>query len=251
MTVQKQNEEQGDLLAARYQMRAEPNFALANVLSTFGMLPHLRGFWPFSSIDESARAMDVSPQARHLTPSAGYTIGLVSLLPVATLAGGYLLRADEAGLDITGSLAWGGWFNPTGVAGNQGLTGKWGTAAASGGYLLHLAGATPEVVVEDGAGADVAQAGAAIGAGSWSFIAGRFTAGAELAICVNKTWAKLAAGIPAALRNNAIDFRIGAFGNPAANLLAGGAALCWLCASAPADAVINNLYEQTKVLFGL
>lgn len=252
MTSQKENAENIDLLASSFPLRCESNYSLGNVVSNHLMLPGLRGFWPFSSIDDAAAVHDLSGQGRNLTYAVGYSLGVLGLLPYAGFAGGgYLLRADEAGLDITGSCTWGGWFYATGVAGTQGLIGKWGAPGVSGAYLLYLSGATPTVIIEDGAGAFTSHPGPAITATTWNFIAGRFTSASELAIFVNGTWARLAAGIPAALRNNAIDFRIGAYGNPAANQLTGRAALCWLCAGAASDAVVNNLYQQARPLFGV
>src|SRR5690606_17145480 len=66
----------------------------------------------FSSTDNSGAVYDLSGQGRILT-NANVGVGvLANGLPYGNFNGttAQLTRADEAGLDITGALTFGGWF---------------------------------------------------------------------------------------------------------------------------------------------
>lgn len=86
----------------------------------------------------------------------------------------------------------------------------------------------------------------------WFFAAGRYKPSIEIASFVNGEKAVNTTSIPADLYSGAASFLIGAKDEGAAStLLHGGAALCFLCASALPDGVINGLYQHTRALFGL
>jgi hypothetical protein len=255
MTVQKENEEHADLLAARFQNRAEPNFAAANVTSTFQLLQNLRGFWPFSSLTDTWAAADLSGQGRTLTNTGPCPSVMLGLLPTLTFTGAtYLSRADEAGLDITGGLSVCGWFKPTNLAAQVDLITKWTNAGNQAAYALSITatGRPMFAICNTGVpGAAVLIQGTAgdISINNWYFIGGRFIPNTEVTVFINLTKYTNAAAVPAAIFNSSAALLVGGV-NGAATLIGNGT-LCALAAAAWSDTVFNNLYEQTKVLFGL
>lgn len=66
MTVQKLNQEQVDLLAAKFQLRWEPNHAAMGMAGTLLALPGLRGAWLMSGADSRGNLMDLSGQGHVL-----------------------------------------------------------------------------------------------------------------------------------------------------------------------------------------
>src|SRR5690606_3924193 len=80
--------------------------------AAFLNLPKLRGFWPMGSIDSSGNPQDISGQGRNLTNNNAADFGVDGLAPYIDFNGTnqYLSRGDEAGLDVTGALTFGGWF---------------------------------------------------------------------------------------------------------------------------------------------
>lgn len=242
-----------DMNSVQDEIAAVENFLLTPLtIARFLGLPGLRGFWPMSSVDNAGAVYDLSGQGRTLTNTGTATFAATTPgLPYGVFNGStqYLSRADEAGLDITGALTFGGWFYSADLSSTRGLIGKWGTAGASGGYLLYQSSGGVAAIIEDGSGNTYQRGGETVLVNTWYFIAGRYTPSTELALWVNNTKTTNTTSIPASLRNNAIDFRIGVYGSPAANFLNGRAALGFLCAAALADAQITDLYNSTRGLF--
>lgn len=86
----------------------------------------------------------------------------------------------------------------------------------------------------------------------WFFAVGRYKPSLEIAAFVNGEKTVNTTSIPADIYSGAASFLIGAKDEGAAgSLLHGGASLCFLCASALPDGVINGLYQHTRALFGL
>lgn len=263
MPVQNSNLENVDLLAPYFPLRQEPNYALPVIMASMLALTGLRGFWPMASVDENGNTYDLSGQGRTLSyaGSAVYTWDGLSPYVYLDGAGDYLFRADEAGLDIIGTetyihspsrgLTLGGWFYPTGFAALQGLICKGDAASAAGSaYNLTLtAGALAQLDVYN-AGNVYSQASAAVGANLWHFIVGRYDPSTHVAIYTDGTWATNAVGIPASLNSVAAPFNVGSI-NSGSFLLTGRASLCFICAAALSDTTIANLYQQSRVLFGL
>lgn len=252
MSVQKQNPEMNDMLAATFPKRSEPNFAMANIVSTYLMLPYLRGFWPMSSMDEVPAIHDLSGQGRTLSVGAGCSLSWAGLMPYMAMTGaGYLSRADEAGLDITGQITFGGWFWFNNLAANMGLLNKDNGALKTSGYWGFMWSGGPQFVVGVGNGAasaEVASSQVPV-ANTWNFVVGRLIPATQIAICVNGNWNNAAAGGIAAMDNNAGALQIGrVFG---ASNLVGRAALCFLCAQALSSTIVNNLFETSRPAFGV
>lgn len=278
MAIQKRNDELVDLLAADFQRRYEPQFAWANVCSMFQLLPGLRGFWPMSAVSATPAVIDLSGNLRTLTYNGDPIFGL-DLTTARSLApyirfdgtGDYLSRADEGGLDITGTetyfasqattagaargLTLGGWFYPEDNASQEGLITKWSAAAGNYSYGLWTRGDVANDPVrfeisDDGTNSDSADSGA-YSVDTWQFMAGRFNdadTGAELAVWLNGTKTTAATARASIFSGNA-DLYVGS--DMPGNTYEGRASLCFLCGAALPDVVLFALYHQTRALFGV
>jgi hypothetical protein len=265
MPVQGQpiNSQQTDGNSAQFQRRWEAGFAWTSACGAMLALPGLRGFWPMSAFDGGGGANDYSGQARTLTYNGNPTYNYSGLAPYIDLdgTGDYLSRVDEVGTSIVGTetyvaagirgLTIGGWFNLDSVALGPALIGKWGVTAASGAYMIFLvANNTLQFLIEDAAGATDG-VNATVQTSLWYHIVGRYIPSLQIDIWVDGIATINAVGIPAALRDNAIDFRIGAYGAPVGNYMDGRASMCFLCTTALSDAHIMALYHKTKALYGV
>lgn len=257
-----------DLLTADFQRRAEPQFAWKSLVSQFLALSGLRGFWPMSSVyyTASPRVPDASGQGNDLDDNNTVTFGYDNLIPYAGFVAAstqYLDRADGGAsnwADIIGTesyivagdrgLTLGGWFyfNTTDVA--CALLSKWLVAGNERSFHL-FRGALNDVVFEISVdGTAITQlAGGAIAASAWYYIVGRFTPSTEMAVFINGTKYTNIVSIPAALNDSATAFEIGR--TNAASYLDGYASMCFLCATALSDAIIGQLYEQSRVAYGV
>lgn len=259
MPVQKANLEMVNMLSAFFQRRSEPNFAVANAISTYLTLPQLRGFWPYSSVNEAGNAYDLSGQGRILTNTGPAPFGVAGLAPYASLDGAtqYFSRADEAGLDVTGALTIGGWVYASALVAASFYTIAAKSAGAGvRGYTIYIGNGANSVlngqVSVDGTATTMVTTSYDVTAANWRFIAMRYTPSTELALfdtpgnVLTKTTNVVA--IPAASVNNNQALTFGARSD-AATKFNGRLALCWLCAGAVSDLAITNLYQQTKALF--
>lgn len=264
MTTQVRNAAMVNLLSADFQRRYEPQFALAQVMSNMMALPGLRGFWPMSAFDESGNAFDQSGNGRTLTYNGNPTYNYDDLAPYIALdgTGDYLSRADEAGLDIIGTetfvasgtqgLTLGGWFWLDSLAGAsfERLMAK--DDGVNRSFSIYFSESTDtlsfEIHVTTPATRTVSS-GAVSAAQTWFFVVGRFVSGSEQSIFLNGT-ETVAARTDTAINNSTAAFEIGRLGS-GAQLFTGRASLCFLCASALSDAIIGNLWQQSRALFGV
>lgn len=225
------------------------------VKSTIGRyltLPGLRGFWPMSSFNESGNAYDLSGQGRHLTYNGNPTYNFGNLAPFVQLdgTGDYLSRADESGLDIIGSesyvtsskrgLTVGGWFWMD-VLATAGLMMKWTP------YGLQYSSGI-RMIVNDGTTYNSGTI--SISAGQWYFCVGRYTPSTSVKVFVNTQTLENTTSIPASILSTSANFYIGSI-DGSTQLLDGRASLCFLCATALSDAIINGMYQQSRALFGV
>lgn len=224
-------------------------------ISVYLTLPELRGFWPFSSVNESGNIIDLSGQGRTLTNNGSTTrTMMIGGFPYSVLNGSsqWFSRADEAGLDITGAITFGAWVWGLNITGARGMIGKSGVAGTSGGYQLYLSGGAPTMFIEDSTGAYVQIAApAAIPTGTWTFVAGRFYPSNNIMVQVDEQFTDLATPSTANIRNNAMDFKVGAFGNPVGSYFDGAIALPFVCARELPKSLMLTLYRQTRVVFGV
>ncbi len=226
---------------------------LVDLILPFLALPELRGFWPFSSVNESGNALDLSGQGRTLTNNSATPRGVYNNFVAYADPDGtadYFSRADEAGLDITGALFFGGWFWFDDITGTPIFIGKSG-AGSNVPYRIQLSAGVPTFIIGDGASTDSIGAGAAIVASRWYHIAGRYTPSSEINLFLNGLGTSNAASIPASLLNTADAFSIGARASVPDSFMNGRAALCFLCADDPASALVDSLFQQTRSAFGV
>lgn len=270
--VQVRPGELADVLTADFQRRAEPQFAWKSCISQFLALPGLRGFWPMSSIYYSAspRVADLSGQGNDLDDNNTVTFGRENLAPYAGFASAssqYLNRADGGAsnwADILGTesymtsalrgLTLGGWFRANTLTGNMVVMGKGiSSIAAQLSYLFFWRGdlATDPFLFRVSTGAAVPGVTSSVttSTGQWHFAVARFTPSTSLGIYVNGTWTS-SGSAPAAIADTSYDFTIGATALPSA-YFNGRASMCFLCAAALPDAIVGQLYEQSRVMFGV
>lgn len=215
------------------------------------LLPGLRAFWPFSSADQAGSVYDLSGQGRTLTMNGDPTFGFSGLAPYTALdgAGDYFSRADEAGLDVTGSLtllAW-VWFTNTASTTEHCLA-KWGASGQRSYSLLRgSAGRINSYVSGDGSSLTYI-AGETVGACTWVHAALRFTPGTELAVFVNHVKAVNTTGIPASIFNSTEALNLGGRAG-GAEPMTGRLCLASLCAAALSDEMILGKYHLEKRLF--
>lgn len=261
MSIQLRNDQMVSLLKPDFQYRAEPNFSFAKSSGVHLMLPQLRGFWPFSSVDENGDVFDLSGQARTLTNNSATPFGTSGLAVYADPDGtaDYFSRADEAGLDIVDAISFGGWFRFDAKS-NCGLIGKWNTTGNQRSYLLRYQTTAPENFIFEfsrtGASDIIATPGA-------DFIA---TVGVWVHVVITGTedlgsWYSVAymngqsvndnlSGGGGALFNSTAAFQIGAHSG-AANFFNGQAAQCFLCAATLSPEFVFSVFQETRSMFGI
>lgn len=216
-------------------------------------LPVLRGFWPMSSVDSSNNVYDLSAQGRTLSWTSTVARGTYNnAIPYSEFNGSssYLARADEAGLDVTTALTFGGWFWLDVVSADQAAMTKWGNAAARS-YGINFANTGDlwqAFVSGDGTNAVSVQAGGAASAGRWYHVVGSYFASTEVSLFVDGVKTTNTTSVPASLFNSGADLRLGALGS-GAQFFDGRATFCFLCAVTLPDTLIQDLYYAGRSLF--
>lgn len=230
-----------------------PLHAWGDALSFYLSLPHLRGMWPMSSVNESGNVYDLSGQGRTLTNNSSTPFGVTLFTPYADPDGtaDYLSRATEAGLEITSNLTMCCWayFDNTASA-IENVMGKRGASGQLGYYIRRTAGGLAEAVVSSNGTATTLATGGTLAEDTWYFLALRYLASTELSIWVNDTETPNTTSIPASIHNSTADFTIGANGTPG-EYMNGRVALAALCATNLDDDTITFLYDMTRHLFGV
>lgn len=259
---QYRNEQLVRNLTSDFQSKYDAAFAWSRACAMYQALPGLRGFWPMSSFNESGNAYDLSGQGRTLTYNGNPLYNWQSLAPYIAFdgTGDWLSRADEAGLDILGTEAYvgggvrgltlGGWFmrqdtNAAGLIcktdGTYAYHLDWGAVVANSYHFR----------IYDAGGVGYAVSIADTATSVWKFVVGRFTPSTEVKIWVNDDTNTNVVAIPAAIRNTAANFLIGAITTAPAADMYGRASMCFLCAMALSDTIILSLFEHTKAMFNV
>lgn len=212
---------------------------LGQVMGLYQGLPELRGFWPFSSINENAAALDLSGQGRTLTNNGVSRAVITSGLPVSVMNGAsqYWSRASEAGLNITGALTILAWFNTS----TNDAVARY--LAQKDGYALYFYNGTLSFQAI-GATSGYISNGAVVTNSIWHFVAARFTPSTNVKLTVDGMTYTSTATIPAALNTGGSAFQTG-------TSFAGNLALLAICAAALSDAQISQIYNATHGLFGV
>lgn len=262
MTVQIRNAEMVDLLKAEFDHLGNPALAWESACSAFLALPGLRGFWPMSSFDENGDAFDLSEQDRVMGYNGNPTYEAYDLAPYIHLdgTGDYLMRLDEAGLDITGAEAYvgpnglscGGWYRATTTGSAQGLIVKWAGGARSYTLEINPAGTIAGRVSDDGtynAGHhDDITTDNALTDNVWFFTAFTWSP-TTMSIWLDGT-EKTAATTLASIFVGTADLYLGGYPGPT-QLLTGDMSHVFLCASQLPSITIASLYERTRRMFNV
>jgi hypothetical protein len=237
-----------------------------NIVSSWSMLPGLVGLWPMSSVQRSTgNAYDISGQGRTLTYTGNPTYNIYNnFMPYIDFDGNgdYLSRADETDLDILGTeatnaaavrgLTIGGWFwidTIPGVA--AGYIGKW--AVAAGNQRAYLVYQSPTQIIFSASNNGVAVLNVAVNntaTGVWKFLVGRLIPSTSSSIFVDNIETQNNVGIIASVFNSTAAFEIGSF-DVAVYPLDGRATLCFLSHQAFSNALINAMWQQSRILFNV
>ncbi len=263
-TTTERPDELTDILEGDFLSRNDRIARLGMTISTFQNIPGLVGFWPMSSVQRSTgNAYDLSGQGRLLTYNGNPTYNIENdLVPYIDFdgTGDLLARADETDLDILGTetiynssvrgLTIGGWFNPDRSGTFEHLTGKEaaGVDLAYVIFMLASPALTPRFDINGSVPTVVSSVTTVIG--QWHFIVGRYVPSLTTDIYVDNIKTTQTIGVPAVNINTASSFSIGSESGGAFSF-DGQASLCFLSANALADAYINALFQQSRVLFGV
>jgi hypothetical protein len=231
-----------------------------NLITSFKNLPGLRAVWPMTTISSTSAIYDQSGLNKILTRSGTPTLDIDNWIPFMSFNGttDYLSRADEADLDIGGNesyinaningLTMGGWFRQTTDPSAQRVIIGKGFNAPSKAYRIYSSNTLAPTfeISTDGTNIVTIASSTTISLDEWYFIVGRFIPSTEIKIWVNAQKDTSVAGIPATIFNSGVGFGIASDG---VQFWPGDASISFLCCAALPDAIINSLYEQSKVLF--
>jgi len=264
MTNNQKNDSMMQQVDSQYRRTYAPNYAWADVMGAYTMIPGLRGFWPMSTVDYQGNAFDFSEISQTLTYAGNPTYNLQGLAPYIDLdgTGDYLFRNDRADLDILGTETYiapalqgmtvGGWFYFD-VLGSVDILMAKSDLGAQQSFLLSKS--VLDVIsfstYAAGGGGGAATVGAnTVAATNWYFIVGRFdTTANEMDLFTDDAIENLAAGVPAAIFNSTAQFTIGA-SSGGTFPLNGRATLCFYTAAALPTSYILSLFHISRALFG-
>jgi len=244
--------------------------AYQNIISMLMFLPGLRGLWA-SSIDESGDVIDLAGQGRTLTAAGSPNVGIDGVFPYLQFDGtfDYLYRADEAGLDISGTEAFvessyqgltaGGIFKFDDLSGtsNLGVMGKWLTTGNQRSWLLYLRDATTKLqaVASDDGTSTVMSIGSSktLSTSNYYFCVFRFVPSTSLDLWVNDTKNSDTTGtLLSSLYNSSAQLNIMSYGDGYSSYRnQGRMVFSFLTATALSDAFISSLYDTCADVFSL
>lgn len=259
MSQQKRNASQVSLLSADFPMRSDASYAWGRAISCIlGIAPHLRLFVPFSSVNESFNAYDLSGQGRTMTGTALTAASYGNygaLVPYVAYNGTtqYHTRADEAGLDLTATgltvMCW-VFFNA--LTAQMGVITKKDETAANGNYALlergDMANDPPQFIIYIGGGSYDVPSTIIPVVGQWYFLAGRWIPSTSVDVYVDDTKSSNVTGIPATLNNSTAPLNFGGI-NDGSELLYGRIALAALWNTWLTDTQIEAIRQAAYPLF--
>jgi len=253
-------------LESQIDSMAHPEIARL-AIDPYLRLPGLRGFWPMSAFEGLGNAHDQSGNGRLLTYNGNPTYNYDGFVPYIEFdgTGDFLERVDEPGFDITGTetyvasavqgMAMGCWLwiNAFDSGGSNVFMNK-GPGGVPGNYTARALGGGTDLIEFSTAAHGTLNGGLTITTGAWFFFVGRFdNTGNTLDNWTGDTTGQLiktSTAAAGALTTNNDTFGIG--GNattPATILHIGRVSLAFLCALALSDAIVETLYDYTRVWF--
>ena len=233
-----------------------------NVVAPYQGLHYLRGFWPFTSLDENQDVIDLSGQGRKLTkngsPSYGYA-GVSGYGPSVNLnvsnTSRYFSRADETGLNYNGFNNWTmlAWVLPimASSTGRAPIMAK-GDGNTGDEYGVHISRSNMRVHVKAGADTYDAPSSRALTDSAWNFVAAGFHVGLnQYQVFVNGGYTTASGGSPSPTATTD-PFYLGRYDNGASSeYWSGSLALVALVGTLVAERQLRNVYEATRRLFGV
>lgn len=263
-SIQEPNLDLVNWLSAYFTRRNEPNFALGQAIGTILGMHGLVGFWPGSTTDNSGQMIDKSGNANHLTLNGNPVFKTDNLYSYVEYdgTGDYHSHVDAAIFRITGTetyidsgsrgLTIGGWVYFTNASGTaEFISSKWGAAGQRSYRLFREAAGTISFEVSvDGTATTTVTSTDTPAQATWVFLMARFDPSTELKIWVNDNTDVNTTSIPASIFNSAASFQIsGRLGTT--SLLTGRVMYPLLCSAYNSDAIIGNLFQQTRGLFNV
>lgn len=245
-------------------LQYQPRPTLAELYADFQGLLGVRGLWYPGSTDNAGALYDQSGQGRTLTYNGNPTLNVHGgFIPYYDFdaTGDVFTRADEAGLDLTGTetviasakrgITMGGWFWFDSLS-ISAVIAKYGTVAANRSYFLRTNGSNAmQLGIGNGTADTTVTSGVTQATGQWYFVVGRFTPSTEMAIWVNGTKTTNTTSIPASAVSGAQQLELGRLNSTNGQLLDGRIALAFLCAALLTDDQISHLFERTRKFFGV
>lgn len=237
-----------------------------DIVSSFMLLPGLRSFWPMSATDGTGYILDyVAGNSYRLSPEGTPVIKYDYPTHRIEFDGSseYLWGADGSLRDVTATetyinssingLTLGGWVYHNDLTGYQGFIAKFGAAGAQS-YTLQKVGTTHEyrfIMSDNGTSQSFVDTDP-VEAGQWYFVVGRFRPSVAVDVFLNTVMYSTATA-KTSVYNSTTEFKIGASGSAASPslYLKGAVSMCFLCAAALPDTLIDDLYQISRDMFGV
>ena len=168
--------------------------------------------------------------------------------------GDYLSHADHADFDITGDLTFGVWIWMDSLVAGDVLWGKWTSSGNERSYVIYCSDTSGSLnFAHSDTGSYVAasdlSASNDISAATWSFVVGRLDAGTSIDIDVNGT-NTTGGTAQSSIHSGTSLLAVYAEGDGAAPA-DGRCAMAFVIAALMTDDEVDELYQRTRVLFGV
>lgn len=249
---------EGDLLSRNDKINR-----WGNAISSFQNIPGLVGFWPMSSVQRSTgNAFDLTSQGRTLTYNGNPTYNIYNdFMPYIDFdgTGDFLSRADETDLDVLGTetiynssvrgLTVGAWVWFDSVSGIRIIISK-DDVGANRSWSMWLQSSLLQSIVFAPGGGSFANtvSTTTLVVNTWHFCVFRFVASTSLTGFINGVVEGTdTSSVPASINSTAASLEIGR--DALGRNLDGREALCFMSANALSNALINSLFQQSRVLF--
>lgn len=178
--------------------------------------------------------------------------------------GDFHSHADDAHFDITGTdtvvaaavrgMTCGAWvYFQNGTGSSEWILSKYLTTGNQRSYALRRAigGVLQAYVSTDGTALVNVVSVGTLSQAVWYFVAMRFMPSATLDNWLNDTKATQAAGVPASIFNGTAVFEVNGINAGGTELMTGRVGFPFVCACALSDAIIGQLYQSSRGLFGV